>query len=137
MLAGSLYWAWLTLHHLMQIVADENFSFLLSLLGMMVLLVMIARKSIALVMFLLLVLASIDRLILTEAHIFLNSFIGWTCLILAVVMSVGMLSENVDWAKKYFPTILFALLGVIFLAPVAIIGNILRMLRILPESFDK
>jgi len=135
-LACSVYWAWSALSYFAQIIVGDQFTLLVALFGVAVIFA-IARWSVSSAILVFVALAGIDRIFLASSYPMLNTFVGVTCLVFAAVIAIGMLSERAGWALKYFPKVLMVVLGIVFLAPVAIIAKSLEMIGLIPRSTDE
>ena len=132
----SVYW---TLHGLMGLSAGfvgERSSLLFALAGI-VLLLLLARRSVTLALLGVLVIAGADRAYFGgDDYALVNSVIAAICFLIAVVMFIGALSERVKFANKALPQVLMVVLGLVFLIPAGLIAKVLSVLRILPRNPD-
>jgi hypothetical protein len=132
----SVYW---TLHGLMGLssgfVGDRS-SLLFALAGI-VLLLLLARRSVTLALLAVLVIAGADRAYFgDDDYALVNSVIAGICFLIATVMFIGALSERVKFANKALPQVLMVVLGLVFLIPAGLIAKVLSVLRIVPRKSD-
>ena len=130
----SVYW---TLHGLMGLSAGfvgQRSSLLFALAGI-VLLLLLARRSVTLALLAVLVIAGVDRAYFAGSdYALVNSVIAGTCFLIAAVMCIGALSERVKFANKALPQVLMVVLGLVFLIPTGLIAKALSVLRIVPRK---
>lgn len=135
LVAVSIYRVWARIAAAAGTVLDGPFAIALATFGV-VALFMVARAGVAMALLVLLTMAGLDLLLLSDGHAAGSAVLGAVCLGLAAVIALGMMSERLEWLRDRFPTILMVVLGIVFLAPVAIIGRFLQIIRILPASRD-
>jgi len=132
----SIYW---TLHGLMGLSAPllgQTGSLLLGLAGIPLLL-LVARKSVAVALMAALLIAGVDRAYYRGVDYPLaNGVIAGICFVIAAVMLIGVLSERMKFANKALPKVLMVVLGLAFLLPAGLIAKVLTVLRILPQRSD-
>lgn len=133
LLACSLYWSWNALCYFTRNIVGDELSVFVALLSV-VAMVTLARWNVAVAMLIFLALAGIDRLFLADTNPFLNSLWGSVCLVFASVTAIGILSERLKWAQNHFPSVLMVVLGIVFLAPVAVIAKLLQVIGVIPKS---
>jgi len=126
LLTCSIYWAWSALSNVAHLIVGNQFALVVALLAV-VAMIAAARWSVSTAILLFVCLAGIDRLFLASPSSALNTFVGATCLLFAAVVGIGMLSQRARWARNHFPKVLMVVLGVVFLAPVAIIAKSLEV----------
>ena len=136
LLACAIYWVWGGMASWARLVVDDRSALLLATLGIIAL-ILVARAGVAIAILILLTTAGLDRLFLAAPDSVANTLLGGMCLLLAATMALGMMSERLEWVKARFPTFLMVVLGLVFLAPVAIIGQFLRLVRLLPSTSDE
>ena len=136
LLACAIYWVWSGIASWALVVVDDRSALVVATLGVIAL-ILVARAGVAIAILLLLTAAGLDRLFLTAPDTVVNAFLGGICLLLAATIAVGMMSERLEWVRERFPTFLMVIVGLVFLAPVAIIGQFLRLVRLLPSTRDE
>lgn len=136
LLACSIYWAWSALSHVAHLIVGDQLALIVALLAVVTMIV-VARWSVSTAILLFVSLAGIDRLLLASPSSAFNTFVGVSCLVFALVVGIGMLSERARWARNHFPKVLMVVLGAVFLAPVAIIAKSLEMIGLIPRSADE
>lgn len=131
----SVYWGLSGLAEVAAYFVQEETALWVPLLGAGVL-VMIARRSVSAALIIILTIAGLDRLNVVSSYHLANSLVGGLCLVMAFIMFVGILSERWKFASKVLPNVLMIFLGLVFLAPVAVIARVLGAMRILPTKSD-
>lgn len=132
---GSFYWAGHGVYALTLRSASDQVAAVLAVLvlgavvGAMVKLPLLGGS-------LLFALAAFDRLFMAQMPAPLGGLIGAACLVLALVALVILLAEHVKAVNSVLPQVLLAVVGAVFLAPVALIVAGLRLVGLVkPQKY--
>lgn len=132
---GSFYWAGHGVYALTLLGANDQVAALVAVLALAVIVAAMTKLPLlgGSVLF---GLAALDRLFLAQMPSPLGGLIGAACLVLAAVALVIFLAEHIKAVNAWLPQVLLAVVGVVFLAPVALIVAALRLVGVVkPEKY--